>query len=233
MALKYKLDSLDGLEKDVAALYEKSGDKFILKVEGIDENGDVAGLKRTIDSLKAEKKDAEKKAKEAADAAEAAATEAARKAGDVSAIEASWKAKLEKENAARDEQIKARDAQLHDLTVNATATRIAAELAVQGSADVLIPHIRSRLAYETQDGKPVVRVLGADGKPSAASVEDLQKEIAATPAFAPLIVASKASGGGAGGSKGGGAAKQLTRQAFDALDPAGRMEHVKAGGTVT
>lgn len=128
------------------------------------------------------------------------------------------------------EQIKSQSAQLVDLTVNATAQKLAAELSVPGSADVLLPHIKSRLAY--QDGK--LSVLDVTGKPSASTVEELAKEIAANKAFAPLIVASNASGGGATGSKGGGAAaKSITREAFNGLDPTAAAAHFKAGGVVT
>ena len=96
----------------------------------------------------------------------------------------------------------ARDAQLFDLTVNAEARRIAGELAIPGSADVLLPHIKARLKYDS--GK--VTVLDAEGKPSASTPAELAKEIASNKAFAPLIVASLANGGGASGSRGGGAA---------------------------
>lgn len=166
----------------------------------------IDALKAKNDELLSEKKAAQKKALEEAEAAKVAIEEAARKAGDVQALEKSWADKLAKRES---ELLAERDALgnvVRDLTVTATATKLAAELAVPGSADVLLPHITKRLALETQDGKPVVRVLGADGKPSAASVEDLAKEISGNAAFAPLIVASKATGGGASGGKGGGAA---------------------------
>jgi hypothetical protein len=47
MSLKFKLDSLDGLDEATKALYEKQGDKFVLKVEGL-EDGDTAGLKNKV-----------------------------------------------------------------------------------------------------------------------------------------------------------------------------------------
>lgn len=166
----------------------------------------IDALKAKNDELLTEKKDAQRKAREEAEAAKAALEEAARKSGDVAALEKSWQDKLAKREA---ELIAERDGLgnvVRDLTVNSTATELSAKLAIPGSADVLLPHIKNRLALETQDGKPVVRVLGADGKPSAASVDDLAKEIAGDARFAPLIVASMATGGGASGGKGGGAA---------------------------
>jgi hypothetical protein len=77
---------------------------------------------------------------------------------------------------------------------------------VQGSAKALLPHIERRLSVEQRDGKPVVVVLDAQGKLSAATLDELKAEIANDAAFAPLIAGSKASGGGAGGAGGGGGA---------------------------
>lgn len=49
-----------------------------------------------------------------------------------------------------------------------------------------------------------------------------------------ILKSSGASGGGAqGGGNGGGGSKTLNRTNFDALDPAAKAAHVKAGGTVT
>jgi hypothetical protein len=49
-------------------------------------------------------------------------------------------------------------------------------------------------------------VLGPDGKPSAATLDELKAEFVANEAFAPIIAGSKASGGGAGGANSGRAA---------------------------
>ena len=159
----------------------------------------IEALKAKNDELIAEKRKVQQTAKEREEAAIKAAEEAAAKAGDVDALTKSWEAKLSKREQELAEEIKARDSRLLDLTVNAEARRIAADLAVPGSADVLLPHIKARLQYD--NGK--VTVLDAEGKPSASTVDELAKEIASNKAFAPLIVASLANGGGASGSKGG------------------------------
>lgn len=92
------------------------------------------------------------------------------------------------------------------MTVEATASAMAAELAVEGSAKALLPHIRARMTMELRDGKPTAVILGPDGKPSALTVAELKQEFINDAAFAPLIVGSKASGAGGGkGGKGGGA----------------------------
>jgi len=208
MALKYQVDSLEGLDDSVKSLYTEKGGKYVLGVEGLPDTGELDGLKKKVDELLTEKKEATKKAKDAEEAAARAAEEAARKAGDVSALEKSWQDKLAKREAELQAQIDQLNGSVTNLTVGQTATRLAAELAVPGSADVLLPHISSRLKTELRDGKPVTVVLDKDGKPSAMTVDELKNEFASNQAFAPLIVGSKASGGGAnGGGQGGGAAK--------------------------
>lgn len=232
MSLKLEIESTEGLDESIAKLYTKQDSgKFRLEVEGVE---DVTGLKNKNTQLLGELSDLKKAKKDADDAAELLRQAELSKAGNTEALRKDYDEKIRKLQEERENETGALRSQLTDLTVNATATRIAAELAVQGSADVLLPHIRSRLVMETVDGKPVVRVLGKDGKPSAASIEDLEKEIAETPAFAPLIVASRAAGaGGQGGGGGKPAAKTITRTNFDKLTDAQKSAHVREGGTVT
>jgi len=91
-----------------------------------------------------------------------------------------------------------------DITSGSEARKLAADLALPGHADLLLPHIKGRLKTEVRDGKPVVKVLDAEGNPSAMSIDDLRKEIKANDLFAPILSGSKANGaGGAGKSDGG------------------------------
>lgn len=210
MTLKYQLDSLEGLDDSVRGMYAEKDGKFVLAIDGLPQPEDTSGLKAKVDELLAEKKDEARKRKEAEEAARKAAEEAARKNGDVEALEGSWKQKLADYETASRSEIERRDAMLQDLTVNATAAGIANEIAMPGTSKVLLPHITSRLRMEYREGRPVTVVLDAQGKPSALTVDELKKEIANDPAFAPLIVGSQASGGGAGGARGGRATKSLS-----------------------
>jgi len=225
--LKFELDTLEGVDETVAALYEQKGDKFRLKVEGIDPADELK------EALRKERED-RKAAKERADALEREARERAdedaRKRGDSEALEKSWQEKLSKREVELQNEIKARDARLTELTVGTTAQAIGAELAMQGSAAVVTKLVRERLRYE--DGKVIV--LDNHGMPSALTLDELKKEFREDPAIAPLIQGSKASGGGAGGAKGGGAAKTLNemtgaeRVAMSQTDPAGFAKLVEA-----
>lgn len=247
MPLKFKLDSLDGLDEATQKLYVKKGDKYVLDAEGLEE-GDVVGLKKKVEDLLTdsaklkeklkEKDDAEKAAQEAA---RRAAEDAAAKKGDIEALRKSAdervaQAKAEAESLYKP-QLEKLNATVKKLLVDNVATQMAAKIGLKGSEQLLIPHIQNRLAVEERDGEHVTVVRDAQGKASALSVADLEKEFIGNPVFAPVIAGSKASGGGAGGDQkpGSGApgAKQMKRADFDAKTPAEQSAFIKEGGQLT
>jgi hypothetical protein len=208
--LKFQLDTLEGVDEAVRALYTEKDGKFVLGIEGLPQQEDVSGLKAKNAELLAEKKEIERKAREAEDTARQEREEAARKSGNVEELERSWTEKFNRREAELNGMLEQErgtlSGQIRDLTVGRTATDIASALAVQGSAKALLPHIERRLSVEQRDGKPVVVVLDQQGKLSAATLDELKAEFANDTAFAPLIAGSKASGGGAAGAGGGGGA---------------------------
>ena len=212
--LKFQIDSLDGVDEAVRALYTEKDGKFVLGIEGLPQQEDVSGLKAKVDELLGEKKAAEKARKDAEEQARLEREEAARKSGNVEELEKSWSEKYNRREAELNGMLEQErgtlSTQIRDLTVGRTATDIASALAIPGSAKALLPHIERRLSVEQRDGKPVVVVLDQQGKHSAATLEELKADFANDTAIAPLIAGSKASGGGAAGAGaggGGGAAK--------------------------
>ena len=212
MTLKFQLDSLEGVDESIQALYVEKDGKFVLGIEGLPQPEDVSGLKSKVQELLDEKKAEAEKRKAAEDQARLDREEALRKSGNVEELEKSWSEKYARREAELSGQLESTNAtlqgQIRDLTVGRTATEIATTLAIPGSSKALLPHIERRLSVEQRDGKPTVVVLDAAGKLSAATLDELKAEFTNDPAFGPLIAGSKASGGGAGGAgKGGGAAK--------------------------
>jgi hypothetical protein len=212
MTLKFQLDSLEGVDESIQALYVEKDGKFVLGIEGLPQPEDVSGLKSKVQELLDEKKAEAEKRKAAEDQARLDREEALRKSGNVEELEKSWSEKYARREAELTGQLESTNitlqGQIRDLTVGRTATEIATTLAIPGSAKALLPHIERRLSVEQRDGKPTVVVLDAAGKLSAATLDELKAEFTNDPAFGPLIAGSKASGGGAGGAgKGGGAAK--------------------------
>ena len=208
--LKFQLDTLDGVDDTVRALYTEKDGKFVLGIEGLPQPEDVSGLKSKVQELLDEKKAADKARKDAEDQARLEREENARKSGNVEELEKSWTEKFNRREAELNGMLEQErgtlSTQIRDLTVGRTATDIASALAIPGSAKALLPHIERRLSVEQRDGKPVVVVLDQQGKLSAATLDELKAEFANDTAFAPLIAGSKASGGGAAGAGGGGGA---------------------------
>lgn len=236
MALKYELETLDGLDDGVKSLYVEHDGKFMLGVEGLPKpsHQDDSGLRKKVDELLSEKKAADVARKKAEADARSAAEDAARKAGDLGSLEKSWQEKLTARETELQEENKRLNGNLTDVLVESVASRLASDIAISGSSNVLLPHIRQRLTIDYVDGKPVTRVLGMDGKPSAATLEELKTEFANNKAFAPIVTATKASGGGAAGAGNGGGAtdKTMTRSQFDATSQADRQTFAKGGGKV-
>lgn len=128
--------------------------------------------------------------------AEKAAMEAAKRSGDIESLEKSWAEKLTNREKELMAELDSHQKMIHQVTVVASAKSIAAEIALPGSADVIMPHVQNRLQVDIRNGSPTVRVLDRDGNASAMTIDDLKKEFMNTPAFAPILVGSKASGSG-------------------------------------
>ena len=205
MSLTYKVASLDDVDETLRNLYEEKDGEFVLKVAGLPEPEDVSGLKANYARLMDEKKEQQRLAREAQAETDRLAEEAARKTGDIATLEASWQAKFQEREAQLLAEAKSHQDKVLKLTVGSEAQKLAQKLAVQGSSDVLLPHIKHRL-YLKDDGS--VGVLDSQGGLSAATIEDLEKEFRTNAAFKPLLAADCGSGGGATGGFGGGAVKK-------------------------
>ena len=232
--IEFKLDSLENIDETLQGLYEQTDTGYQLKVTGIPEpeKEDLSGLKNKVDELLREKKAASQKAREAAEEADAARLEAAKKGNDTEALDKSWQEKFNAREVELKKELDELSGTLVKLTSGQTATKIAAEIAVQGSADVLLPHLERRLRTEFRDGSPVTVVLDKDGKPSAMSVDELKAEFQNSAAFAPLIVGTKANGAGrTGGNESSGAGvNEVSRSEFDRMNQAQRANFAKNGG---
>jgi hypothetical protein len=198
MALKRKVTKAEytALDPKLQAEYKLVGEEYILEAEGFD---DPVELKRAKDH----EVEGRKKEKERADKAENDLREerekAAKATGNVADLERSYKEREAAANKTHKEELAKRDSHLQATLVDSVANQLAAKLG-GANALVLLPHIKTRLTSDLTGETPLTRVLGKDGKASAASVEDLEKEIANDPLFKSVIVASKASGGGAAGT---------------------------------
>lgn len=215
--LQFKRENLDGLDESLHALYEQKDGAYFLKVDGVVPASDLEGIKANRDALLAEKKEQQRLAQEAE--AERlriereAQEEAARKNGDLEAIENSWREKLALRETELSERLKAVESKNYELTVGRKAQELAGKLAKPNAQRLLAKEIKERL---TLDESGNVRVLDLQGKPTALTIDELESELRMNPEYSDIIVINNSSGGGAtGGGFGGGAnknPKEMTEQ---------------------
>ena len=195
--LKRKINkaTFDALSDEMKKLYVAEGDDFIINLDGGEELSRAnARLQTELTTMRTELTTVKNKL-------EAIDNTSAHKAGDVVAIEASWKGKFDTMVADKDKIIKKKDEFIQKVLVSEKATKLAGE--ISSDPEILLPHLIGRLQAEFNgDADPITRVLDKDGKPSALSLEDLGKEFIDNPKFKSIIVVSKASGGGASGGNG-------------------------------
>jgi flagellar biosynthesis GTPase FlhF len=204
----------DALSADMQAVYVKDGEVWKIKLEGDDPmfaavKAEKAAAQKRAEDLEAELAAARAKETEAETKAREEREKAAKASGDVAAIEASWKEKVDaaekRAAAAEDRATKQLEASMLDTAAAGISTRISTV------PSLLTPQIRARLSVEQpENGKPIIRVLDSTGQPSSLSLAELEKEFVDNKDFAAIIKASDASGGGAGGEHGdgGGASKK-------------------------
>ena len=180
--LKYKLDSLDGLDEGLKSYYRKDGDKFVLDV---DDSGAKSAIKAERDRAEAaekalkEREAAETKAKADAEKAKLEA------AGDYeklkAAVEAEKKALLEEKEKA---------------TAGLKSYLLKSELTAAIAQHKGNPHLEKLVvdqfeAVLSPDGAH--KVLSKDGKTPAQFIESLKADAS----YGAFFEGSGASGGGA------------------------------------
>ena len=188
------------------------------------DNGEeaVSGLKSALQKEKEEKGNLQAKLQGFEDAkmkeieaARKKAVEEARTTGDFATVEKDYQRRIKELQDGIAKATQDAEARVKSDAVAAHVEDIAKMFVSPALAKSFI---RERLTAEIVDGQPIVRVLDASGKASAASVEDLKKEYLTSKELKSSIVASKATGGGAGVAPvGGGAGIGKEEKPFDAL----------------
>lgn len=202
MALKKKIDkaAFDKLSADVKAEYIEKDGEYVLDVEGDDGGDDVGALRRAKDREVQARKEAEKKAREAEAKLAEIDSNDARKRGDIETLEKSWKEKHDQTVAEYDGKLKSKDAFISRALVDNVANAIANEIST--APKLILPHIKARLIADLDGDEPTTKVLGTDGKLSAATVDDLKKELLDNKDYSSILRANKASGGAPGQKNG-------------------------------
>lgn len=233
MKIKRKVtkEEFAALPEAIQALYNLSGDTYLLDADDADElRSALEREKETGKLTKKELDDLKKAIKDKED-------ENARNTGDIAALDASWKKKYEELEASTKAAVDAANAERDTVMRSLTVDKMAAEIAsISTVPSLLEPIIRGRLSAELADGKVITRVLDKDGKPSALSVDDLKKELANNPEYKSIIKSGNQAGGSAPANQPGGNAPG-SRQANPSenanlarMKPADLKAHIEAKG---
>ncbi len=142
--LKLILDSLEGLDEKHHSLYEQKDGKYHLKVDGIEDTG---ALKRAKDHEKEARKKAEDELKQIKGQLsdlqkqiDDTKDKENRDNGDIDALDKSWQEKYAKREGELNKTIENLQGNLKTFLVDNEAQKIASEIAVEGAAEVLLPH---------------------------------------------------------------------------------------------
>ena len=239
--LKLNVDSLDAVDEPLRALYEPDGDKFKLKVEGVE---DTSGLKSALSAERKRAADLEKQAKawksggrtpdeiaELLQAQEARALTEAEKKGEWDKIKAQMNTAHETALKAKDETIGAMRRRLEAELVDAKAT--AAIAAAKGVPELLLPIVQRFVKVDEDFSVQVVDAKGEprfNGKGEALSISDLITEMRATELYGRAFEGSGQSGSGMQpGNPNGGNPSNIKRRS-DLKDKAQRIAWVEANG---
>lgn len=206
MALKRKINKeqygklSDELKKEYKA--GNGDDEFVLDTEGDEDTGP---LRRALERERENAATSKKRLEQVEQELEELNSNDARKKGDIKTLETSWNKKLETQKAEFEGKLSKANAHIQKTLVDNVASEMATR--ISKAPALLMPHIRNRITVDFEGDEPTTKVLGADGKVSAMTVADLEKEILGNKDFSAIIVASRATGGASqtGNKPGGGA----------------------------
>jgi hypothetical protein len=188
--LKNSLDitGYDALDAAIKTEYKKTGDTYILQ-----HDEPVGELKRGHDREKAEvtRLSGELATQKVAAAALQTKLDAMPSADT---IKATAKAEAVAEFEPTKLLLTKREAFIQSSLVETEATKLAVKIGGSKNADALLPHITKHLAADITGDTPKVTVM-KDGKASATTLVDLEKELRADTKLSSLVIASQATGG--------------------------------------
>lgn len=226
MALKRKIDksAFDALSDDFKSHYKEVNGTYVLDTDEAKElenaldrqKEDNARLRTELDTMRADLQTIR-------DEAATANADKNRKNKDYEGLEADYNRKLEAKKTEFDNQQNKLKATIQKMLVDNKALELANELGGE-NADILIPHIKSRLQADFEGETPATRVLDKNGQPSASNLDDLKKEFVDNPRFAPILVGTRASGGHANGQPANGHAGNKKPQEMDAQERAALLK---------
>lgn len=213
--LKLNVDSLEAVDEPFRTLYEQDGDKFKLKVEGIE---DTTGLKTALQKERKTASDLQKQTnawkaigrtpeeiQELLEAQEARQLTEAEKKGEWDKLKTQMNSAHETALKSKDETIGAMRKRLEAELVDAKAT--AAIAAAKGVPELLLPIVQRFVKVDDDFNVQVVDAKGdprVNGKGEPLSITDLISEMKENEVYGRAFEGSGHSGSGTRPNNGGG-----------------------------
>jgi len=219
MALKTILETLEGVDDALQSFYVENDGKYVLQVEGVDEHPDVANLRNAYQRTKADREQAKTELKTLSQQL----AEMQQNRPDEAQLVAM---RQELESKAQAEA--ARAAELESRLMGVTRDRSLDEaLAGAGITNpTYLKAARALLAPQVKvDGDKAI--IETDMGPMA-----LQEHVKRWVASEGQPFVTPPSGGGAKGNSAGSAPSTVSREDFEAMDPATRMATIRDGKAI-
>lgn len=211
MKRKLTKTEFEALNEVLKSEYEEKNGAYFAKIEDDDEA--ITSIRQAKENEVLAHKETKKKLKEYEDKARQSEEDNHRKTGDVEALEKSWKEKF----TTRESELLSELGKSKSLIVNSmkdsALTTLAAKLVKPDASRIFKKAIAERFDVEMLETGSKLRILDKEGKPSAMTMDDFEKEILADKEFSSIIVASRASGTGSSNtSKHGAGSTQLNTE---------------------
>jgi len=207
------------LSADIQAEYSKSGDDYELDATGYPDGEADAALRKAKDNAAAEARDAKKLLAEANAKLADNALDKTKASGTVADVDAAWQKKFDTQAEEHTAALSTKDTYISTSLVDNVAAQLAGELTNSpANAKIMLPHIKSRLSADLTGVVPSTKVIGANGKVSTATIDDLRKEFVDNKDFGSIVTGTKASGGGAPTTSTGGGAPNSQQKHGEPVD---------------
>lgn len=246
-------DEHGALADPLKEYYVAKGDVFVLEAD-IEGHPDVAGLKSTVASTRAERKKAEdelEKLKAIGDPEKARAALAkvqeleeleAKKAGEWDKLKVQMQDRHKQETDDANKKLADRDAEIEKLVVDAKINEVLADPKLGVLSPVAIfPHVKARVKAQKENGNwvPIVHdgrggPVVQDGAGNPMTIPGLIEDMRKDTSFAPLFASRSTGGSGTppNGSAAGGGSGPKKIKSSDAAGLSANIKEIAAGTVV-
>lgn len=219
MALKTILETLEGVDDALQSFYVENDGKYVLQVEGVDEHPDVANLRNAYQRTKADREQAKTEIKTLSQQL----AEMQQNRPDEAQLVAM---RQELESKAQAETARAADLEARLMGVTRDRSLDEALASAGITNPTYLKAARALLSPQVKvDGDKAI--IETDMGPMA-----LQEHVKRWVASEGQPFVTPPSGGGARGNSAGSASSAISRDDFEAMDPANRMAAIREGKAI-